>query len=292
MSKKIHLLLIDPQNSFTKVVPPDEQQTRHDGELCVPGAWDDMTRVADMIERTGSMFSQITVTLDSHHPFHIAHPLFWKDANGERPKPLTVIREEKGNFIGSQFDANGQPHDIGEFMVSRPQYMKHAIAYLRELATKGRYSHMVWPEHCLIGTPGFLIMKPLRHALIKWEYDKIGLVNKVTKGSTFYTEHFSAIEAEVPHPEFPETQLNSSLVDDLNEADEIVLGGEASSHCVLSTLRDIADRFKDDSFIKKVVCLEDAMSPVPFFEKQADDFFNDMKNRGMQVSTTQAYLAV
>lgn len=290
MSKNIHLLVIDPQNSFAKKVPEDQQQTIHDGELCVKGAWEDMERVAAMIDRIGHLFDQITVTLDSHHQFHIAHPLWWKDGKGQRPKPFTTMREEKGTIIGGMYDASGTLHDVGEYMVSRPMYLKHTINYLRELAAKGRYSHMVWPNHCLIGTPGFLIVKPLRQALLKWENEQVSLVHKVTKGSTFWTEHFSAVQAEVPHPDCPETQRNPYFIDDIATADEIVLAGEASSHCVLSTLRDMAD-FADDSFIQKVVCLENAMSPVEPFEQQATDFFDDMQKRGMQVSTTEKYLA-
>ena len=55
---------------------------------------------------------------------------------------------------------------------------------------------------------------------------------------------------------------------------------------------DAVNSFADDSFVKKVVCLTDAMSPVPGFEKLATDFIDDMKARGMKVSTTTDYLKV
>jgi len=290
-NKKIHLLIIDPQNSFAKVVDPSDQQDFHNGELCVPGAWEDMVRVADMIDRIGDKIDDITVTLDSHHRLHIAHPMWWKDANGDRPQPFTSMREENGIIIGSQYDANGTPHDVGEFQTSRPAFHKHTIDYLRTLQTRGRYPHMVWPEHCLIGTPGHLIVEPLQKALFGWE-DNIALVNKVTKGSNMHTEHFSAVKAEVEDSKDPSTQINADLISNLNEADEVLLSGEALSHCVANTVRDIADQFADDSFVKKIVLLEDATSSVTGFEGLGDAFVNDMKARGMKVSTTVDYLSI
>ena len=289
--KNIHLLIIDPQNSFAKKVPIMEQQVLHDGELCVPGAWEDMERVATMIDRIGDKIDDITVTLDSHHRLHIAHPMWWKLANGERPGPFTSVREEKGIFIGTQFDAAGNAHDVGEMMVSRPAFHKWTLDYIRTLVSGGRYPHMIWPEHCLIGTPGHNIVAPLREALFRWE-DGIAFVHKVTKGSNYRTEHFSAVRAEVVDPDDSTTQLNAEFINIINEADEIVLVGEATSHCVANTVRDIADSFADDSFIKKVVCLTDAMSPVPGFEKLAQDFIDDMTARGMKTTTTVDYLSV
>jgi len=291
MRNKIHLLIIDPQNSFCKVVPQDEQQDRHDGELCVPGAWEDMVRVADMIDRIGDKIDDITITLDSHHRLHIAHPMWWKDRNGNRPNPFTAVREEKGIFIGTEFGPDGTPHDVGELMTSKPVFHKWTIDYLRSLAANNRYGHMIWPEHCLIGYPGHLVIKPLREALCRWE-EKIGIVNIVTKGSTLWTEHFSAVKAEVVHPKHPETQPNAMLVSDLGEADELLFAGEASSHCGANTMRDLITESADTSFAKKVTLLTDGMSPVPGFEAFETTFLDDMKALGMKMTTTVDYLAV
>jgi len=290
MKHKTHLLIIDPQNSFCNIVPPDEQQIRHDGELCVPGAWEDMVRVADMIDRIGDKIDEITITLDSHHRLHISHPMWFKDRNGKRPAPFTGVREEKGIFIGTQFGPDG-PHDVGELMTSRPVFHQWTIEYDRSLAVNSRYNHMIWPEHCLIGTPGHNVVKPLMDALFRWE-EKIGIVNIVTKGSTLWTEHYSAVQAEVIHPKHPETQPNARFVADLEEADELLLAGEASSHCVANTMRDIISQAQDDSLPKKVKLLTDAMSPVPSFEALETQFLDDMNNLGVQTTTTVEYLAI
>jgi len=55
-------------------------------------------------------------------------------------------------------------------------------------------------------------------------------------------------------------------------------------------VRDIAEAFGDDSYIKKLVLLEDATSPVPGFESLQDDFVKEMTARGMQIDTTDKFL--
>jgi nicotinamidase-related amidase len=292
--KKIHLLIIDPQNSFAKEVDLNDQQKLHDGELCVPGAWEDMERLAAMIDRIGDKIDDITVTLDSHHQLHIAHPMWWKLSNGDRPGPLTQVREDNGVFIGTQFDASGNAHDVGEMMVSNPGFHAWTLDYIRTLTKEDRYPHMIWPEHCLIGTPGHNVVEPLQNALFKWESENLAFYNKVTKGSNYRTEHFSAVQSEVVDPDDATTQPNAFFIDEINKADIILLAGEASSHCVANTLRDMVTFFgsNGDEFVKKVVCLTDAMSPVAGFEDKAQEFIDDMTKLGMKTTTTVDYLAI
>ena len=44
------------------------------------------------------------------------------------------------------------------------------------------------------------------------------------------------------------------------EADLIFVAGEAGSHCLANTVRDIANNFGDDTYVKKLVLLTDATS--------------------------------
>ena len=80
------------------------------------------------------------------------------------------------------------------------------------------------------------------------------------------------------------------MINTLIQADIIPTFGEAGSHCLLSTLTDIANNFGDDSYISKIVLITDATSPVPGFEHLQDDFIKDMTARGMQLSTTTDFL--
>lgn len=293
MSRKIHLVVIDPQRSFCADVDPALQQTKHDGELCVPGAWQDMVRIADMVNRLGRKLTQIHITLDSHHYWHIAHPVWFKDMSGNHPAPFTSMREENGVIIGSTF-VNGSPHDIGEFTTSRPGYLKWTLSYLRELTIQGRYPHVIWPFHCLIGTPGHNVVEPLMSSLLEWEKSCARPVNKVTKGSCMFCEHFSAVRAEVPHPNYLDTQLNAEFMELLapgpDSPDEILIAGEALSHCVANTFRDVSTELGGE-FVKKCVLLEDASSNVPGFESLGTQFVADMQTQGMKKSTTVDYLA-
>lgn len=286
MAHKIHLLVIDPQRSFCAKVDPASQQTLHDGELCVPGAWEDMERLAALIDRLGDKINDIDITLDSHHQLHIAHPCwFTHQETGQHPSPFTLMREENNRIIGS---VNGQ--DVGEF---NTPFRPWTLEYLRSLAKEGRHVHCIWPYHCLIGTRGHNIVEPLAEAIFNWENTgRPGFAGKHTKGSNFRVEHFSAVRAEVIDPNSPDTNLNTAFISNFAEADEILLAGEALSHCLKCTVSDIANTFTlDDSFIKKCVLLTDATSNVPSFEQFGDDFVKEMTSRGMRLSTTVDYLA-
>ena len=294
MSKRVDLVIIDPQNSFCKVVDPAQQQVLHDGELCVSGAWDDMTRVAGLVNRLGKKLNDIHTTMDSHHQMHVAHGIWFRDSKGNQPAPFTIMREENDAIIGSVFDPKaGASHDVGEFTCFTPSAHKRTLEMLKQLRASNRYPHCIWPPHCLIGTPGHNVVPQLAEALLKWERDNHASVDFVTKGSNHYVEHFSAVRAEVVDPADPSTQLNTDFISVLMEADEILFAGEAGSHCLANTVRDIAEEFRasNDEFIKKCVLLVDGTSPVPGFGGLQDKFITEMTARGMKCTTTVDYLA-
>jgi nicotinamidase-related amidase len=289
MARKINLILIDPQCSFCKVVDPAQQQAVHDGELCVPNAWDDMVRVSKMIARLGRKIDRIWVTLDSHQWNHIAHPNWFKDQKGNPPGPFTIMRVEFNTIIGSQFGPSG-PHDVGTFTTTVPGLYVKTLNYLQDLATGKRYPHCIWPPHTLIGTPGHNVVEPLMSELLNWCRANFRTIEFVTKGSNPFVEHFSAVRSEVVDPDDPTTQLNSQFIQNVMEGDEILLAGEAGSHCLANTVSDMADSFGDDSFISKCVLLTDGTSPVPGFDQLQTDFVAKMTKRGMKTTTTGDYL--
>ena len=266
-SKKLHLVVIDPQNDFS-----DSK-----GSLFVPGADTDMKdRLPKFIKRMKGKLTDIHVTLDSHHKVDIAHPIFWRDSKGNHPDPFTTI---------TVADV-----ECGTWMTSKPSLAKRALDYVKTLAKNGRYELMIWPEHCLIGSWGHNVVPELFEAFQEWE-NEFAIVNYITKGSNIFTEHYSAVKAEVLDPQDPTTQLNIDFINTLeNEAEMIVVAGEASSHCVANTIRDVVDNFKDQAFLSKITLLTDAMSPVAPAKILADKFFDDMKVKGLQFSTTADFL--
>ena len=266
MAKKIDLVIIDPQIDFCEP----------SGALYVKGADDDMKRLARMIRRVGGKLNDIHVTLDSHHAMDIAHPLFWKDAKGKNPDPFTVITVDDV--------------ENGKWVTTIPGLNKRGLEYVRALAKNGRYPLVVWPYHCLIGSKGHGVYPDLYEVLVDWEKKELAQVDYVTKGSNIYTEHYSAIQADVPDPADPSTQINTRLLQTLEDTDMIAVAGEAGSHCLANTIRDIANNFTDAKYVEKLVLLIDATSPVTGFEQYQTDFIDEMTKKGMKLVRTDEFL--
>ena len=270
---KVHLLIIDPQNDF---------MDSPGATLPVPGANADMGRLAVMIGRIGRKLDDIHVTLDSHRKIDVGHPGMWKNADGKSPAPFTIISADDLR--------------TGIWAPRNPAFQRHFIDYAEALEKGGKYPLMVWPEHCLIGTPGHNVQADLMAALLRWEHEMFANVDFVTKGSNAFVEHYGALLAEVPLPKDPSTLLNTAFLQMLAEADIVAVAGEASSHCVKETVTQIADNI-GDAHIKKFHLLTDCMSPVPAipggpdFPAIAQAWMEIMQKRGMTLTTSTTFLA-
>lgn len=255
---KMHMLIIDPQNDFHE---------QPGASLPVPESMEDAKRIADVIARNQKGISDIHITLDTHQLLDIAHPMMWVDSNGKRPEPFTIITKEDVSR--------------GKWRAYNPGYQQRVKNYVDQLEVNGRYPLCIWPPHCLVGGWGYSVVDPVWKAVSAWENQRLRRVDYVTKGHNPWTEHYSALQADVPDSSDPTTQLNIQLINTLEQADVVFLSGQALSHCVANTVRDIANNFGQDS-INKLVLIEDGSSPVLGFEHLADDFMVDMKARGMQ----------
>jgi nicotinamidase/pyrazinamidase len=281
MKKNIQLLIIDPQNDFCDLPvawlptnPLTGQATSP--ALPVVGAHADMLRLAKLIREGASGISAIGVTLDSHNRFDIAHPTFWKTGAGSAVGPFTPItaaQVRKGDYL---------PKDAS--------MLPKALAYIDELEQRGRYTLMVWPVHCEIGSWGHNVHPAVKAAYNLLEDSRLVMVQKISKGSNPWTEHYSAMQAEVPDEEDPATQLNTALIASLDQADLLVIAGEASSHCVRATTEHIVENLPSGN-TDNVVLLTDCMSPVGGFEAQHQAFLDDMARRGVVLSTSTAMLS-
>ena len=270
--QKMQLLIIDPQNDFCDLPPgycPILVEERQMPALPVPGAHADMQRLAALIDGGRTGLSGITITLDSHQHLDIAHPTFWQDETGAAIKPFTVI---------TAADVRA-----GKYQPRLAHAQGRVLAYLDSLEAAGRYAHMVWPVHCEIGTWGHNIHHDLRLACNRWEEQRLAVVTKVSKGENPWTEHYSAIMAEVPDPEDASTQLNSPLIAQLETADRVFIAGEAGSHCVKATTEHIVENFAPEN-LHKLVLIEDCISAVAGFEAQYAAFLYAMQLRGVQIA--------
>jgi nicotinamidase/pyrazinamidase len=280
-SIRTHLLIIDPQNDFCDL-PESYWPAAHGAmpacapALPVPGAHQDLLRLARWIDAAGSKLSAISVTLDSHQHFDIGHPTFWQGEGGALVSPFTQVTAS---------DVRS-----GRFVPRRTELIGRVTHYLAELEAKGRYVHMVWPVHCEIGTWGQGVHDDLRLAYNRWEEATLNVVNKITKGKNPYTEHYSAVQAEVPDPEDRETQLNTELIAALKCADVVYIAGEAGSHCVKATTEHLVMNFSAVERAR-LVLLTDCMSPVFGFEDEQTKFLSAMREAGLRTLTAEQALS-
>ncbi|MCB9814632.1 hypothetical protein H6784_04420 [Candidatus Nomurabacteria bacterium] len=255
--------------------------------LPVAGANDDMNRLATMLDRVGQKLQKVHVTMDSHQLVDIAHPAFWRDANGVSPNPMTMIS------FASIKDGTWSPR--------RPELRDYVLDYAQKLEANGKYQIMVWPPHCLIGSWGHNVQTNLAAALDRWCIQRVRNIDFVTKGTNVLTEHYGALLAEVPIAKDPSTQLNGRFLSMLQQADLVVVAGEASSHCVKATVEQVAENIGSEH-VKKFQLLTDCMSPVPAvtapdgtvvvdFPAIAEQFLKDMSALGMKLTTSDALLA-
>ena len=246
------LLIIDPQEDFCNPTL---------GTLYVKGAELDCDRTAKMIDRLGRRLSKIYATFDSHSQYQIFHSMFWL----KEGKPVDIFTAISNDDVKS-----------GRITPVDPNMLDWCLKYTAALEAGGRYPLLIWPYHCLIGTPGWCMNPLIMKAIHAWERETYRIYKPITKGSNFKTEHYSAVKSEVEVPEDPTTQLNNKgLIVPLEEADIVAICGQARSHCVSNTVRDIMANFSDPSYIKKLYILEDGTSDVPGFEHLGDAFIDD-----------------
>lgn len=283
MSQRQHLLIIDAQNDFCDLpadwCPTDPLSGRRLAPaLPVAGAHADMLRLAGFIREQGAGLDAITATLDSHHRLDIAHPPFWRQADGGAVAPFTAI--------------SGADLDAGRYVTADPLNAPRARAYVEALEAAGRYTLMVWPVHCQIGSWGHGLHPAVLAACSDWEEAQGRVMACVHKGDNPWTEHYSALQAEVPDAHDAASGLNTALLQRLAHAGSLLVAGEASSHCVRATVEHLVEhlpRVSPGWTPARLVLLSDAMSPVAGFEAQADGFLAAMRQRGVR-STTLAQL--
>jgi len=248
------LLIIDAQTDFC-----DPK-----GALYVPGAEQDMARLIDWIEKHGEELEEIVCSFDSHHVWDIAHPAFWENEKGDSPAPFTVITAE----------------DVEKKKWKPKREYERVVNYVRALESLGK-QHVIWPEHCLIGTKGWNLYPPLAEVLVEWERKTGRKVTPVLKGAYPYTEHFGIFCAEVPDPNVPETQPNTALLDQLSRYEEVYVSGEALSHCVGTSLLQI-HRFRPE-LLKRTYLLEGTASIIKGFETSTASLLQRLKEAGLRL---------
>jgi nicotinamidase/pyrazinamidase len=283
------LLLIDVQKDF-----------HSGGSLAIPGADEDVERIVQFIMTNADQLHRILCTFDSHYKLHIAHPCFWiHHTTKEHPKPFTIISSQDVQngiwiprsdmtiydhmidtniFIDGSHDSTNC--DIVDVSTGRIDIQKYCIEYTRRLEENQKFQLCIWPEHCLMGSVGHTMVDPVLDAIHKWTEQTGRNVEYIYKGQNLYTEMYSVFAADVPISK--DTSFNQTLQESIESSDQLYIAGQALSHCVNYTARDIIQHWPK-SRLNDINILVDCTSAVTGFETAAQQFLSDMKDAGVHI---------
>merc|ERR1712064_201145 len=100
---------------------------------------------------------------------------------------------------------------------------------------------------------------------------------------------YSALKSEVLVDDDLTTSLDNDLIDFFKRHEKVICCGEAMSHCVNYSVRDLLSGWPKDR-TADIVILEDASSCVAGFEESAATFISDMKAAGVTVCKSTEFV--
>jgi nicotinamidase-related amidase len=241
------LVIIDPQNDFC-----DPR-----GSLFVPGAEEDMRRLADHIRAEGASYGGIFISLDSHDVTAIFHPKYWRGRDGAPPAPFTAI--------------TGADCEDGTWRPASPENEAETRRTFGAMARKKIDALTIWPEHCVVSTWGHQICAPLLDAFAVWREAAGRAVRYFFKGENPYTEQFSVFEGI--DDTRPDMRFRDDLFARLAENETVTFAGEALSHCVEASIVSYMTRARTHASLagRRVELLADCASPVAGFDREASE---------------------
>lgn len=246
--KRVLFLGVDFQNDFME-----------NGSLGVPGSHEDMKNVIRFIYNNLDKITNIAVSLDTHHTNQIFHPAWWVDENGNHPKPLTIITAE----------------DVEKGLWKAVNYHEESLDYVRNLERSGQKQLCIWPYHCIEGTPGNALETQFSrmihyHAALRQSPIKI-----IVKGKDPLSEMYGIIK-----PEYSvEDQTNIELLEYIRGFDQIIVAGEAESHCVYESVKQIVEYYPEKEFTSNIYVLKDGTSCIPGFEEISNKGWSELVDK-------------
>ena len=248
-SPKRLVLAIDEQKDFME-----------GGSLAVPGSLGDIERACKCIYNNMAGISRIMCSLDTHTAHQIFHPCWWVNENGDHPAPYTVITYE--DVANNHWrPVIGDPRD--------------SIQYLKELEKGSKKMLCIWPYHCISGTEGFTLENEFAKMVYFHSVARKSVNHMIQKGTDPYSEMYGIIKPEYSKKNF----LNTPVLTAIEKFDEIYVVGEAASHCLMESVKQIAEHFASRPEVtQKITILEDCTSPIPGFENDTASAFANFKN--------------
>lgn len=280
---KVCLLLIDVQNTFC--IPGHELFV---GGRSGTAAVDDNRRLCGFVYRNLRWITNITVTMDTHHPIQIFHPLFLVNEEGKHPDPFTLVSADDISTGKWKFNSNVAP-SLG----IEPVYGQKLIEYYTtELKKRKKFDLTIWPFHAMLGGIGHALVSAVEEAIFFHAVVRNAQPDIIIKGRHPLTEHYSALGPEIRQDQTGNTlsEKNENIIKKIYEYDAVVIAGQAKSHCVAWTVEDLMMELKqrDPSLLTKIYLLEDCTSPVVIpdvvdFTDLANETFNTFADAGMRV---------
>lgn len=286
--KIIHVLPIDMQGDFCfpeGTLPVLGRSGR--------GAMDDSRRFVEWLYSNIAVISKITPTMDTHMPYQIFFQPFWDKADGSMVDANTVI-------TSAEIDAGKyrvSPRAAAALKLDYTWLCAYARHYCQELEKTGKYALYIWPFHCMLGSLGHPLVGVVEEACMFHAFLRSVEFKPEIKGGNPLTENYSVLSPEVrsSHDQKWKVQKNVGFIKTLLDADRVVIAGQAASHCVKSTIDDLAYEIvaKDPALAKKVYIMRDCMSAVVIpgvvdFTDDAEAAFKKFADAGMHIveSTT------
>ncbi|MEO8973455.1 MAG: hypothetical protein ABI406_17855 [Ktedonobacteraceae bacterium] len=264
--ERIAVILVDYQHDFVNPA----------GTLSVPGAQEDVARFLTWFYASADKITTVYASLDTHLPYHIFYSSWWHNAQtGEHPQPFTVITEE--DVLNHVWEP-----------VSKIE-QEWSRQYVHRLKQEARKELMIWPYHTMQGTLGHMLSAPISEAIAWHSAARNAEPVYIVKGLTLRTEYYGIFGAEIP--DAPEDGLNTALLDIVMAHDRVYIAGEAKSHCVLETERQIARYCQDrPELLRRVYALKDCTSsvqhPVVDFDTLAEAELVALERAGMHMVTS------
>ncbi|MBD2138042.1 isochorismatase [Anabaena sp. FACHB-1237] len=281
---RVCLLLIDVQNTFC--LPNFELYV---GGKSGTGAIDDNIRLCEFIYSHLGKITKIISTLDTHTAMQIFHPIFWINKNGEHPIP-SATNITQSDIENGTWQVNKAVVDItnGNYELLE----KQAFHYVKKLTQDGKYPLTIWPYHSMLGGIGHALVSLVEEAIFFHSIARYTPTQFELKGENPFTENYSILRPEVllGFDEKPIARKNESLIKQLLEYDQVIIAGQAKSHCVAWTVDDLLTEIQqiDPSLTDKIYLLEDCTSPVVVpgivdYTELAENTFQRFANAGMHL---------
>ncbi|WP_409305677.1 hypothetical protein [Peribacillus sp. SCS-155] len=247
--QKVLFLGIDIQNDFME-----------GGELAVPNSHKDVKNITQFLYKNLEKITTIAVSLDTHTPLQIFHPIWWIDRDGNHPEPFTIISEE----------------DVRKGTWRAVEKQEESLEYIHQLEQLGRMQLCIWPLHCIEGTHGAALEAQFSNLIHFHSLARKSPIHKIVKGKDPLSEMYGIIKPEFDRNNY----VNLEFLELLMNFDKILIAGQAKSHCVSESLRQILEHFEDQKEVtSKIYILNDCMSPIAGFEQESEKRFQEYQDQ-------------